>query len=1192
MRISRRLAADCSVVCILAALLALGAPFAGGQGQTVGQWQTITTQMPINPVHIALMHNGRVLIVSGSGNLPSDTNYMAGVFDPATQTISTQPVGWDMFCNGMIVLPDGRPFVMGGTLQYDPFHGETKTSVYDPATGIFADLEPMAHGRWYPTATTLGDGRVMVFSGLTETGGTNTAVEFYTVGSGWSTEYGAPWTPPLYPRLHLLPNGKVFYSGSTTSSHVFDPATQTWTLNIATTNFSGTRTYGTSVLLPLTPANGYKPKVIIMGGGNPATATTETIDLSVASPKWSTGPNMSQPRIEMNATILPSGKIIALGGSTNDEDTNTASLNADLYDPATNTFSSAGANSFARLYHSNSLLLPDATVLVVGGNPARGTYEPHIEIYTPAYVFNSDGTPATRPTITSVAPAGVGYGTAFQIQTPDAANISSIALIRAGAPTHAFDMDQRMVGLSFSVANSTTLSVTGPPNSNIAPAGYYLLFILNSAGVPSVARFVQVSNSPADAPPTATITSPASDQTISAGGSVLFSGTGADSDGTISAYSWAFPGGTPSTSTLANPGNVTYSAPGSYTATFTVTDNVGLTGFASRNVTVRSSAGSGPVLDAQVSKDQSAPSTTVATAPFSTSSGNELLLAFVATDYASGANTIVNSVTGGGLAWQLVVRTNAQSGSSEIWRAFALSTLSNATVTATLSQSVVASLAVRSYMGVDTTGGNGSGAIGATLSANAASGAPTATVKTTRSNSLVVGVGNDYDNAIARTPGANQSVFHSYLTPTGDTYWMQTQNAVTQLSGTSVTINDTAPTGDRFNLSIAEILPPAVVMPTYTISGNITPLPSGSNVTVNLTGAATATATTDSTGFYQFTGLNSGSYTVTPVKGGFTFTPANQPVTVSGANQLANFTIQPIPTYSISGNITPLPSGSNVTVNLTGAASATATTDSTGFYQFTGLNNGGYTVTPAKAGFSFTPISLPETVSGGNQTNANFTVQTATAAAIAIDVAAPRDQNSASTTVTSPLFSTASPNELLLAFISTDDTGSGTTVKNVNGAGLTWALVVRSNGQLGTSEIWRAIAPSTLSSATVTATLSDSVASSMTVMSFTGVDTTGTGIGASKATNGPSGAPTASLVTTRANSLVVGVGNDWDNPIPRTLGPSQTFVHQFMPSVGDTYWVQRENGITPLSGTTVAINDTAPTSDRFNLAICEILAAP
>ena len=184
--------------------------------------------------------------------------------------------------------------------------------------------------------------------------------------------------------------------------------------------------YGSSVLLPLTPANNYAPKVIIFGGGNPATATTELIDLSATTPAWTYGPSMSAPRIEMNATILPNGQVLTVGGSLNDEDTTTASLNADLYDPAANTMSSAGANAVPRLYHSVSLLLPDATVWVAGGNPTRGTYEPSVEIYSPAYLFNPNGTLATRPAITSVTPSVIGYGSSFQVQTPDAANIASI----------------------------------------------------------------------------------------------------------------------------------------------------------------------------------------------------------------------------------------------------------------------------------------------------------------------------------------------------------------------------------------------------------------------------------------------------------------------------------------------------------------------------------------------------------------------------------------------------------------------------------------------------------------------------------------------------------------------------------------------------------------------------------------------
>ena len=564
---------------IVFGLLAPFAPPAMPQASSEGQWTTLPYLMPINPVHVALLYNGKVLVVSGSGNDPRDHDLEAGLWDPQAGTITTQPITWDMFCNGMVVLPDGRPFVMGGTLQYGPFFGLNRTSAYDAAFNTFAEQEMMAHGRWYPTGTVLADGRVMVFGGTNEIGVGNKAVEIYSMGTGWSPQYVATWTPPLYPRMHLLPNGNVFYSGSTPNSSLFNTTTNTWTVGVAQTISNRTRGYGTSVLLPLTPANSYTPSIIIMGGGNPSVATTEIIQPQAATPTWVSGPNMSQPRVEMNATILPNGKVLALGGSLNDEDTTTASLNADLYDPAANTFSAAGVEAYARLYHSVSLLMPDATVWVAGSNPAQGTYEPHMEVYQPAYLFNPDNSLATRPTIASVSNPVIGYGSAFTVTTSPSDNISTVVLMRNGACTHSFNTDQRYVGLSFNtVSGSGVLNVTGPPNGNVAPPGYYMLFVLNSAGVPSVAQIVQISTAPTDQPPTGTITSPASNVTIQAGQSVSFAGTGsASGSGTIKSFFWSFPGGSPSTSNVAAPGNVTYSAAGIYTATLVVTDSAGIT---------------------------------------------------------------------------------------------------------------------------------------------------------------------------------------------------------------------------------------------------------------------------------------------------------------------------------------------------------------------------------------------------------------------------------------------------------------------------------------------------------------------------------------------------------------------------------------------------------------------------------------
>jgi hypothetical protein len=200
---------------------------------------------------------------------------------------------------------------------------------------------------------------------------------------------------------------------------------------------------------------------------------------------------MARPRIQLNATILPNGKVLVSGGSAKDEDGSTASLGAELYDPAANSFSSASTMEFPRLYHSNTLLLPDATVMAVGGNPQRTIYEPHVEIYSPPYLFNPDGSPARRPAITRVTPGVIHYGAAFRITTPDAASIKAVVLIRPGAVTHAFDMEQRLVGLAFT-AGYGLLNATAPANGNLAPPGYYMVFILNTAGVPSVASFVRL----------------------------------------------------------------------------------------------------------------------------------------------------------------------------------------------------------------------------------------------------------------------------------------------------------------------------------------------------------------------------------------------------------------------------------------------------------------------------------------------------------------------------------------------------------------------------------------------------------------------------------------------------------------------------------------------------------------------------
>src|SRR5713101_662069 len=160
---------------VFSLLLIILPPAAVGQANVQGQWTTLPNTMPINPVHVALLSNGKVLVVAGSGscspvrpNCPSGAPYGpsngsgALLWDPVSgQAINQFSLSWDMFCNGMTLLPDGRVLIAGGSLQYDPFYGEPHAAIFDPATNTFTNTPKMAHGRWYPTVLTLGDGRLM-----------------------------------------------------------------------------------------------------------------------------------------------------------------------------------------------------------------------------------------------------------------------------------------------------------------------------------------------------------------------------------------------------------------------------------------------------------------------------------------------------------------------------------------------------------------------------------------------------------------------------------------------------------------------------------------------------------------------------------------------------------------------------------------------------------------------------------------------------------------------------------------------------------------------------------------------------------------------------------------------------------------------------------------------------------------------
>lgn len=541
--------------------------------------------MTVNPISATLLRNGKVLVIAGSENDANNNAsgaqaYRYAVWDPAgtdETAVTTSNIHYDVFCSGTVQIPHGRTLTVGGSATY-AFTGEARSTFYDPVTDLPVQSQSMADGRWYATVTTLGDGRIMAFSGLGNSGGTNKTVEIYDLalaGAGWGSAATAPFTPPLFPRQFLLPNGKVFFTahgGGTSASNawIFDPVPRTWTSSVARTR---DRTYGAAVLFPLTPPS-YTPKIMMLGGGSSATRTTEVIDLSAASPAWTATANMSTARVQMNAVLLPDGRILAEGGSASDEVPDAGGKTADLYDPASNTMASGGTSSFSRLYHSVALLLPDATVASLGSNPGdRGKYLPRIEIYTPPYLYDANDRLITtaRPQITSLTPALAGYGSTVDVGFASSSSIRSAVLIRPGSTTHGFDMDQRVIGLCGPspqppCTGSPTMTLTLPSNANVAPPGYYMLFLVDQAGVPSVAWWIELATVTA-APPDGVIGAPATDVTISAGQTVSF-----DTSTTATKYTWIFPGGSPATSTAKTPGNVTFNTPGTYRASLTLID--------------------------------------------------------------------------------------------------------------------------------------------------------------------------------------------------------------------------------------------------------------------------------------------------------------------------------------------------------------------------------------------------------------------------------------------------------------------------------------------------------------------------------------------------------------------------------------------------------------------------------------------
>jgi len=466
--------------------------------EPMGTWTTPLDTITIF-VHAAMLNTGRVLlwgIDQGSVNPPPPYT-PAKLYDPIANTVAdvSSIFSADVVCAGQSILPNGKIIVTGGTVIPLAIGGGgiPDTTLFDPITETWSHASSMNYPRWYASNVELANGDTLVTSGHDQTGSTSVLRnETYNQKTGvWSVLPASANNPNpgpnyLYPRLDLLPNGNVFQSAPDSQGEVLNLITDTWT-KVGKMNF-GDRYYATQVLLP----NSYTAFIVggtptnASGGGTTATATTETIDLSAQTPAWTYGPSMNIARYNHTLVYLADGTLLAVGGNSGPGHYANPVFTPEIYNPATEQWSLMASQVGVRAYHSVSILLADGRVLS-SGSTSGTTYNHYLEIFSPPYLYNG-----ARPTITG-SPGAIVYGQQFTITTPDAADISSVALVMPGATTHANDMQQRYVPLTFKVGDGS-LTARSPASGNWAPPGYYMLVVVNDSGVPSVMPFLQLSS--------------------------------------------------------------------------------------------------------------------------------------------------------------------------------------------------------------------------------------------------------------------------------------------------------------------------------------------------------------------------------------------------------------------------------------------------------------------------------------------------------------------------------------------------------------------------------------------------------------------------------------------------------------------------------------------------------------------------
>ncbi len=517
------------------ALLALGALAApsGAQAQVSppnpppsfsphigGVWGPVL-DWPHVPVSMANLPDGRILTFASNerNTFPDSENdeyTYAAVWDHLTGEITEVPhPSHDMFCAALVTLEDGRTFVMGGrNKSQSPW-----VSYYDFNTEQWVQLaasDDMNRGRWYPTAVYLGNGGVFIAAG--DGGGVNP--ELYTPATGWTLltgidlsdtilQFGLQDGSGLWPLLQLDTDGTVLHHGAVSNfgMNTIDPFGGPGGLGTITKRQHSYSTYpdeGVSVLYD-------EGKILVAGGStsvdNKISVTNAwTIDLGGPAPTITVASSMNWPRQFQNEVLLPNGDVLVVGGNTSGQKftDNFAILNAEAWDPDTDTWTLFNAQNQARAYHSTALLLVDGRVISAGGGLGNDACPPppldppgecgddhwNAEVFSPPYLFDSGGGLVVRPVIDDSASV-LRLGRTFTVQaTP---GLSAFSMIRMSATTHTMNTDQRFLRPSMQETSPGSYEVTLHSNENVLVPGYWMLFAMNGE-VPSIAKVIQVTN--------------------------------------------------------------------------------------------------------------------------------------------------------------------------------------------------------------------------------------------------------------------------------------------------------------------------------------------------------------------------------------------------------------------------------------------------------------------------------------------------------------------------------------------------------------------------------------------------------------------------------------------------------------------------------------------------------------------------